>query len=224
MPELRTSAQGIAAKAVQQLDAQVKATAAQAGPDVLGALMEGRAATRQKWGVADVLDTLSTEPRRVFDQLTARKDGGVELLQSVQRVAPNELPNIGRAFLEEMIAKATAEGGFGHADALWSQWQKAGPRTRAMLFPHGLPRQLDDFFLLAKKLSENPNPSGTAQVLNATQVLASVPSYAIAKLLYTPKGIQLLTQGLRLGTKAERAAWTAAVARAAGASSSDTRD
>lgn len=223
MPALRTVSQGVAAQAVRQLDASVRATAAQGGPQALRALEEGRAATTAKWKTADVLDMLSDEPRKLFDQLTVRKDGGIERLRSVAKLAPEQMPNVGRAVLEDMLDTATAEGGFGHADKLWADWQKLGPETKQVLFPK-LTDQLDSFFLLAKRLGENPNPSGTAQVLTATQLMVGVPGYALAKLLYSPKFVGALTRGARLPVNASAVAKTAALteivnaAKAAGVS------
>lgn len=194
MPELRTGGQARAAQVVRILDQQVRARAAQAGPDVLRALEQGRAATKQKFVVADTLDMLSQEPRQVFQQLTQNKDVGVERLRAVARLAPEELPNLSRGVLEDMLQQATAEGGFTHADRLYANWQKLGGETKRMLFPKkGQIADLDQFFLLAKRIKENPNPSGTAQVMNATNLSLGIPSWALAKLLMTPQGVRALT-------------------------------
>ena len=84
------------------------------------------------------------------------------------KVAPDELPKIGRAFLDNLMGQATAEGGFGHAKKLYADWQRVGPDTKRLLFKDpALVRDLDSFFLLAKRLSDTPNPSGTALTLNA---------------------------------------------------------
>ena len=213
MPELRTGGQARAALAVKSLDAKVRAAAAHAGPDVLKALEEGRAATMEKYAVADALDLLSDAgPVQVYKQLTATKDLGLSKLRAVQKIAPKELPNIARAYLEEAMDLATQEGGFGHADRLWSDWQKMGPLSKKMLFPkRGQVHALDDFFLLAKKLTENRNPSGTANVansLNLTQVAAYLPSKALAIMLTSPSGVKALTTGLRASVNASPAART----------------
>lgn len=218
MAELRTSGQATAAQAVQKLDAQVRAAAAKAGPDVLAALNEGRAATKAKYVKADVLDMLSGEPGQVYRQLTQNKDSGVEKLRAVQQVAPKELPNIARAYLEDLMQTATQEGGFGHADKLWSEWNKLGPEAKKRLFPDkGHVEALDNFFLLAKRIKENPNPSGTAQVLNAPKLnfmeaLAYVPAKAMAQMLFNPKAVNYLTQARMVGRAPSRAAQAAAMA------------
>lgn len=198
MPELRSQGQGVAAETLKPLEAAVRATAAKAGGDVVAALEGGRKATVAKYAVADIRDLLSVnEPGKVFSELTAKKDVGIERLNAVAQHAPEQLPRIGRAVLENMLDTATEAGKFDHAGKLYADWQKLGPQTKRMLFA-GQTQDIDRFFLLAKKLSENPNPSGTAQVLNATQLAAGIPSWALAKILYNPKAVPFLNRGLSL--------------------------
>lgn len=219
MPELRTQGQAGAAEAVRALDAQVRAAAARGGPDVLRALTDGRAATVGKYKVADALEMFGTdpatiEPARVYAALTANKDLALTKLQTIRGIAPDQIQTIARAYLEHAMDTATEAGGFAHADKLFADWQKLGPRTKQVLFPQaGQIQALDDFFLLAKKLKENPNPSGTATTLNATQVLAGIPAWAIAKMLYKPSGVRALSTGLRLSVNASPAAKVAAMAQ-----------
>lgn len=228
MPELRTQGQGIAAQAVKELDAAVVARAQQAGPDVYSALMEGRTATKAKYDVADVREFVAgtDEPRAIFNRLTAGKDAGVAKLREVKRTTPDQLPVIARGLLEDILEKPTSEGGFSHAAKALADWQRIGSETRRMLFPKpGHAEALDSFFLLAKKLSENPNPSGTAVTafkgaevagLVANPVLGAAYSLgagAMSKLLHSPKAVQLMTRGMRMSVNAGPAAKTAAVAQ-----------
>lgn len=216
MPELRTGGQAVAAQAVQRLDSTVRATAARAGRDVLNALERGRAATSEKYAVADALDLFSEQgPAQVYKQLTATKDLGLQRIRAVQKFAPDQLPTVARAYLEDAMDLATEAGKFDHADKLYADWQKMGAETKRALFPQpGQIQALDDFFLLGKKLTENRNPSGTANVanaLNATQLLAYFPAKWTALLLTTPRGVRALTSGLRLSMNAGPAAQKAAV-------------
>jgi hypothetical protein len=207
MPELRTTGQGLAAQAVADLDLLVRLRAEQAGPQVLDALEQGRAATKAKWGAADVLDTVSDEPVRAFRQATARGDAGIDRLREVAKLAPGEMPKVGRAVLEELFGMATAEGGFDRGARLFADWQALGPETKKLLYPNPMLRaDLDKFFLLAKKMAENPNPSGSALVGAlvpqgyALMTPAGVPlligSAALSGLLHSPRGVRLLTRGL----------------------------
>lgn len=219
LPALRTQGQGIAAEAVKALDAHVQATARAAGPDVYAALMRGRSATVGKYQTAGVREMLADEPAQIARQLTANKDMGLDRLKAVAKEAPRELPKVGRAYLEDMLSRATAEGGFGHADALFAEWQRLGPETKQLLFrDKAYIKDLDNFFLVAKRIAENPNPSGTARVLTGTNLLASIPLYAASKLFHTRQGVNLLTRGVSLpvGNKAASAAWQSEMANLIG--------
>src|SRR5205814_8718588 len=118
--------------------------------------------------------------------LVAPKDSAIQHLRRVQEMAPAEIPKIGRAYLEDLLSMATAEGGFDRAARLQAEWQKLGPETKRILFPDLAHRaQLDHFFLLAKRLSDNPNPSGTAVVNNVFNWTAGLGGYPLSKPLYT---------------------------------------
>lgn len=224
----RTAGQGATAQAVTNLDRAVVAAATQAGPEAFKALMGGRAATVNKFKTIDLLDKLNpSEPVRVFNQLTAGKDAGIALLRDVGRQAPQELPKIGRAYLEGLLEKATAEGGFGRGAGVYADWQRLGTQSKLMLFRNaGLVRDLDNFFLLAKRIADNPNPSGTALTLSkqgeglllvtnpALGVPVSVGATALSKLLHSPAAVKTLTRGLRIPV-GQRAAATAASAELA---------
>ncbi len=226
LPELRSVSQGTAAGAVKQLDAAVRRTAAEAGPDALKALESGRTSTVAKYGAGDVLDTIRAEPVKAHGQLTAPKDGAIAQLRAVAKQAPAELPKIGRAVLDDLLATATKDGGFGSAQTIATKWAQLGPETKRLLYKDpGYIQDLDRFFHLAKLAAKDANPSGTAHTLMvgteaATLVTApmvgipaSVGMTAAAKLLHSPAGVKLLTRGLRIpvGNKAARAAWTAEV-------------
>jgi hypothetical protein len=200
LPELRTAGAGTAAYAVSRLDAMVRARAAQAGPGVLAALEEGRAATREKVAAGDLFETLREEPVQAFEQLTAPGDKGINLLRSIRDVAPTQMMDVARAWLEKQLDLAQQEGGFGHADKMWANWQAMGKQTKQILFSApGQTQALDRFFLLAKRMAENPNPSGTAHTLTALNV-GSVPVMAgLAKMLYTKRGVDALTTWLSAG-------------------------
>jgi hypothetical protein len=222
IPELRTQGQGVAAQAVQALDRSVRETAQRAGRGALSALEEGRGATVAKYQAGDVFESIRAEPVQAYRQAVAPKDAGIAHLRRLREMAPGEVPKIARAYLDDLMQTATQEGGFGRADRLYADWQKLGPETKRILFsdPEYV-KDLDNFFLLAKTVSQNPNPSGTARVLTALNVGTIPASYVVAKLLYSPTGVKLLTQGLRIPARnyAGRAAWTAEVTRALGESS-----
>lgn len=190
---LRDVSQGLAARQIGVLDRAVQDAVAQAGPDAVQALNRGRALTRAKYQTADLLGTLRKEPVQLFNQLTARQDTSIDLLRDVQKTAPQEMPRLGRAYLQGLLDTATAEGGFQKAGTLQNAWQKLGPETKRLLFrdPQTI-QNLDDFFLLAKKISENPNPSGTATTIaSAMPILRPFLAFSLGGL----KGMALEAAG-----------------------------
>lgn len=223
IPELRSQGQGIAAQAVKELDAVVQATAARMGPDALTALRDGRAATISKYAAGEILESLSAEGVAVFRKATAPKDAQIGLVRELQKLAPAELPKVGRAVLEELLTKATAEGGFNRAQSLQADWLRLGSETKKALFRDAqLIKDLDNFFLLAKKASENPNPSGTALTLQKSGELTllftnpaaggatSISALMLSKLLHNPKAVRALNRGLMIPVK-NKAASTAVI-------------
>lgn len=240
VPELRGAGQGIVGKAIAALEPAVQRAVAAAGDEAVGALQEGRSATVQKYRVGDVLERLRDEPVQVYRQVTAPKDSAIQLLRQVHETAPANVPDIARAYLEDALGQASERGRFDHADRLYANWQKLGPETKRILFGGELTGELNKFFLLAKRMGENPNPSGTAPTLLktgeavglVTHPLATLPASltmgGLAKLLYTPAGVRAVTKLLAarvprpnaatLQSTAQRAALAevAAAARSAG--------
>lgn len=207
MPELRTAGQGVAAQAVKELEAAVQAKAQAVG--VWDDLRAGRDATIDKWTAAETLKKLRAEPVGTFNALTQGGDAAIDKLREVKRLAPGEMPRIGRAYLEGLMDTATAEGGFGRESKLWAEWDRLGDETKATIFPDSeLRSSLDKFFLVGKKMAENPNPSGTAYVstLGAQGALffadqatfggTVLAGAALSKALNSPAVSKLLTRAL----------------------------
>lgn len=222
MPELRDLSQGIAAKAVGELDAAVQKAVSGGGPKAIAALQEGRRATRAKYVTSELLDQLRDEPVKAFGQATAPRDTMISQLRDLAREAPKEMQTIGRAYLDEMLARATSDGGFKGGARLANDWDKLGPQTKQILFGHadGLVGELDKFFLAVRRLSENPNPSGTASqnFVGAQLVgggaaggaallgqpfplmafgLGQLTATGLAKALRSPSTLRILTQGMQ---------------------------
>lgn len=220
-PELRNVSQGIAAAAVRELDAAVRKGISNGGPKALAALDEGRKATAKKYLVAEISDDLRKEPVKAFNQTTARHDTGIAQLRELASVAPAEIPKIGRAWLDDKLQAATATNGFDGAQGLFRDWQNLGGETKKMLYGHtpGLVDELDKFFLAAKKLAENKNPSGTgAQNAITGQIggggvaaglalggvvwpmamftMGQGAAYALSKAMRSPATLRILTQGM----------------------------
>jgi hypothetical protein len=227
-PDLRNAGQGIAAKAVSELHKMVTEAAERAGPEAVRALDEGRTATKAKYEAARVLKQLegaqrTKSPTTAFRGAVAGGDIRAPHLADVIKQAPETKPLIGRAVLDGLIDSPTAG-----AAKTWSDWQKIGPETKALLYTAEHVKDLDAFFKLRKMMADNPNPSGTAHTLlsvaqgghllsNPVSGLAvQVGGAALSSLLRSKAGVRLLTRGLRIPVKnqAASAAWAADFAAA----------
>ncbi len=190
---------------VASLDAQVMAAAKRAGPEAVSALQNGRAATVRKYIAADLADRLSGEPAQAAGKLVNRADTSVGLLRDLAKQSPESLPQVGRAVVDDLLDAATQEGGFGGGAGLFKKWQNLGDETKALLFKPEIKKDLDRFFLLAKRMGESPNPSQSATMsigagsgvmtfLNpATGIPLVLGAGALSKLLHSQKGAQMLT-------------------------------
>jgi hypothetical protein len=225
---------GLAKRAVAEYGKAVTKASEAGSLDVAQSLTAGRAATVAKYRTLDVLgDVLKTneEPVGAFKRLTANGDANINLLRRVQREAPQAMPDLGRAYLEDMMRRATTEGNFQKSARLKNEWDALGSQTKQLLFP-GQVADLDRFFLLAKKLHFDPNPSGSGAIVQhigtgmkvaegfaagTAPVAAAVYDLGMGGLsvmLHSKTGVKLLTNGLSLTAgKAPAAAQAAAAAR-----------
>jgi hypothetical protein len=212
---------GAAKLAVRQLEQAVELAVGRASPQAMQALRTGRAATKAKYEALGILERLSAEPVQVFRQATYAKDAGIDLLRRVEtQSGPSALRDVGRAWLEDALSQATQEGSFSHTARLWADWNKLGPQTKQLLFRNkALVTDLTNFFLLAKKIGENPNPSGSALVgsINAMGVMLLHPATGVpyvigasslAALLHSQTFVQAMVRGMRvpIGNQAAKTA------------------
>ncbi len=208
-PELRDIGQGLAAGAVKELDDAVKAAIGKGGPKALAALNAGRQATVKKYLAADVLDRLRTEPVGTFRQVTQAKDAAIDQLIELQKLAPAEMPNVARAYVEELVNTATRNGRYEGADSIAKQWQNLGTRTKSILFKNPtLVNELDKFFLAAKRLAENQNPSNSGGIVSIGSQLGAIlvnPALGlgaqglgpvVSAAMRNPRVVRIMTQGI----------------------------
>lgn len=194
-------------RAVAQVHQAVLQAVAKAGPDALKALDDGRTATKAKVAAQEVRDFLtgnSGEPVQAYGRTVARNDTNIARVREAAKLIPHEMPNIGRAFLDDAMSEATADGGFQHARRVASKWAQLGDETKGLMFKPDHVAALDNFFRLAEKVTENVNPSGSGKIVNiknfwsATNLATFPASWALSKLLYTERGVKLLTEGFRV--------------------------
>lgn len=219
--DLRNVNQGIGAKAVTELQSAIDSAVSQT-PGAMQALSEGRAAHASKMAVADVLNQIREEPVQAFNQAIWKNDTGIERLREIQKYAPGEMKTVGRAFVEQLFDKTTEDGGISKTQGVLSKWRSLGPETKKILFPDPVLRdRLNNFLVLANKVAENPNPSGSAvvgQLIPGAGLMVANPAAggawllggaATAKLLYSPNGIKLLKTALTLPKRTPMGAATA---------------
>ena len=156
LPELRDTSQGLAAQSVKQLQMAIDAKMAGAAypgwdPEsgtpspALDNLRAGRRATAQKYDVADTFAGLGRrnidelEPVGVHQRLTSAGDAGINQLRAIAKVAPDAMPDVGRAFIE---------GG--------GNWSKLGPETKKIIFggDDNLISNLDALYAKERKFSK----------------------------------------------------------------------
>jgi hypothetical protein len=219
---------GLAKFVVPQLQNEIDGTVAARDPHALIELRAGRSAAAAQYGTQAILDDIRTEPVQAFNQMTYAKDAGIDMLRTVSKEAPGEMRKLGRAWLENAFEKAQQEGGFGHSAQLYQNWENLGPETKRLLFNARHVADLDKFFLGAKKLADNPNPSGTAVLgISAgtgalllhpqTGVPLILGAGAVSKMLPSPAGVQALLNGLQVPLKGAGAAMAASqILKAAG--------
>ena len=211
----RDAATGLAKHMIPKVQKLVDDTVMAADSSKLQMLQDGRKSTALGHEVIDVkkrFNNPAEEPVQDFTRATWTRDTNIEFLKDVHTHAPGELPKIGRAWLENTIDQATAGGSqFNATKTLANGWDNLGTQQKQLMFPNPAHRQdLDRFFTLIKKQAENANPSGTSYATAglvsgaavATDVfwglLGNVGTYGVVKLMYSPKAVKLLLDGVRL--------------------------
>lgn len=216
LPELRTLSQGLAANAVQKMEDAVAAGVAEAGPAASEARNLGRAATTAKYDTAAVLKQLRDEPVQAFNQLTYGGDSGIEFLRDVRKQTPNEMPKVGRAYLQGLLESAVNRSGeFQGGQGLLKKWQSLGPETKKELFKNPLMvKDLDDFFRLAEMQERNPNRSGSGTQVTSvlhmmtggklalidpwTAAAVTLAPWVVAEMMYSPRAARALTTAMKV--------------------------
>jgi hypothetical protein len=153
-----------------------------AGREAMNALGAGRAATAAKYDAAGVLKSLpraGEEGRQVFDAATWGKDSGVERLRELKRVAPAQIPKLARAYVEQLLDRATSEGAFSKAKGNQQQWLNLGKETKENPVSKSdaarRPRQVFQACAHGRRTPE-PERHGRTQYVRFARCLVSVTS------------------------------------------------
>lgn len=212
IPELRDKAQGLAARAIAELQPEID-RAVSVNPDALLALQFARKTWRERSRVFDLIDSLSGDVTGKTGQVTAAQrllrpaDASYPMIQDVLEVAPEAAEDLGKAYMAKVFKKA--EGGeFTSPKEAQNLWNQIGKRTKAALYTPEHIEDVNAFLELARRVNENPNPSGTGIVsaLLKLGILVTNPLHGgaalalgrkAAQLLYNPEGAAALREALQ---------------------------
>lgn len=187
------------------------------GEPALRALQKGRANWAGKAEIEETMAMLRDEPVQAFGQTIYRQDRGIEMLKRINAIAPDQMPQLGRSYLQDLFDTAKADGGFAGGVGMANQWKNLGPETKTLLFPNPAHRsQLDQFFRLTERMARVPNTSGTAAAAAAGRSLDTVSAVmggtgnivgalateagaaTFSALMYNPRFVSLLVRGMQL--------------------------
>lgn len=137
-----------------------------AGPDVKTALQRGRDAVRDYHASDEFRQDLGDEPASIYDAMTKGGNRAINTLQTLKGYSPAAVDTIGRTYLNEMLDKATREGGWGRSNGVDADWNRLGDDTKELLYGPETTRSLNQLFLGAKRLTPAEG-SATAGRLSA---------------------------------------------------------
>jgi hypothetical protein len=152
---------------------------------------------------------------------------GPNVVKALQEGRVAAARQVGADWLTKTFEKAQNEGGFHREAGIWADWGRLKPNEKVTMFRDPkLINNIDQFMLGAKRLAENPNPSGSgvlawiagqgAMVYEhpVTGVKYIIGGAALSKLMHSTTAVRALTDGMRISTAgaAVPAARAAAVA------------
>ena len=217
-------------EAINAVDDQVMAAARAGGQVVEAMIKEARLKTAQMHEVMD-FKMEPTSAAQLGRRVVAPGDTGIETTRRIQRYAPEVLPDVGRAAIDELFAPSLVKDGITKVDSLLNRWTAIGDETKRAYFADAIKKDpnflsdMDNLTLSLSRLSNKINASnstgtaaGVAHGINAVwaqnpalSVLLETFGGLIPVVMRNPKVVRLITRGLQLPTNAV-AARTANVA------------
>jgi len=187
------------------------------------------------------------EPAKLFDKMTADRNATLSLLQDVARYTPERMPDMFRAFVQDIFDTVVRGGDVEKTKSALNAWDALGKEGKQVFLPNSpeLVKEWDNLFTALNRVAAEPNPSGSGYMASfikhkadiakgITGTLGAAGGYAhgglpeagglgiigsfagpifdmagnagMARLLYDPKWVKLLTQGLRFQLSNEPAA------------------
>jgi hypothetical protein len=128
---------------------------------------------------------------------------GTNTLRTIAAHAPEHIPALAQRVVQDLIETGTAEAGMNKPQSVLRKWIDIGDEKKNILFRDPYPntgggprvQRLTDFFVLMKKLGENPNPSGSGTIMafvKGVGLVISTPLTGGAVLLASRKAAQML--------------------------------
>jgi hypothetical protein len=174
-------------KIIDQLSPAVNEAVEYAGKDAKDALENGRAAWAKRYQALDMLDRVGgslngkTDQVAVANHLTAPKDAHYGDLENVLQFAPTVKDDLAEAAMNKVFEKTlTEEGKYTSPLTAANNWNAIGDRTKEALFSPEHIADVDAFMKLAKRISQNPNPSGTGAMNAAMAALGVLKDSGLA--------------------------------------------
>lgn len=162
---LTSRSQGIARQIIANGEAEFQKAVKGVDPSILQRLKVGRESVRKYHETAEFMQDLG-EPGAIYDRIIRGGNYTIDTLAELKKRSPKDVDVMARTFLEGMIDKATAEGGFSRSAGIMRDWQKLPPETKELLFGTKLSRDMENFLIAAKRL-EHPAGSRTEPMRSA---------------------------------------------------------
>jgi hypothetical protein len=206
----------LVARTIDAVSPAVDKAVAQAGPDAVKALQDGRAAWADKYKAIDLIKDIGGSAKgdsgqvAIADHLTTPRDARFPDLKRVLDVAPDAKEDIGKYAMAKVFGKSLEnDGQYTSPATAANNWNRLGDKTKAALFEPEHIKDIDSFMELSKRLAENPNSSGSGLIsalkdagigimtANPKTGAAFGVGRQLAKVLYNPEGATALNQFLK---------------------------
>jgi DdrB-like nuclease len=207
-------AKRLASIAINALQPAIDSAVSAAGPEALKSLTTARGSWAARSSILDEVKGLANDTTGrsgqvlLTQKLLQPSDASFPALERVLNVAPGAAQDLGKAYLTDRVfAKAANGDDFTNPQQAQNLWNQMGSRTKAALFTPEQIGEMGHFLDLAKRVAENPNPSGTGIIntllkmgVMVTHPISGAAGFAagrkLANLLYFPGGTKALAVAL----------------------------
>jgi hypothetical protein len=189
--------------------------AADAVPGMRPALDTAREASAKQHTALRVLgpyaegQPAALNPAGFYNTLVQSGDRSVASLRKVKLLAPQQIKEVGSAFLAENVLKDLQTQSFAFP-SLRGAWKRQGTKWKNLVYDApGHQQAIEDFLVTAQELGRSANASGSGYVMvNALTGLSArtqLGAMAVVKIFTSPRAVKFLTKGLKTPMAAEAA-------------------